>query len=348
VQVGLCAYDPQVMDPGPTSTYRYTADGQLAAVVNREAAARLRKPRLLVSFVVVGLVLGICASFTANAASLPDYLGRVLLIGVLWGLGWVVLVLVLMGAVGWPLAKVLNRRMMKRLFPQGSVTEVVLGPDMFVIKRPMQTRSIPYRTLFRLRPVGSFMRVELRRRLMAELLPLEMLPDHAIDFVRAKAQGRAPVAAPGGGNQPTRRVVVPDGWAAHVAAVHTWAVLRRTEFWVRLGLVLLASALLAVVTSTWWLLAAPSMALVNVTATYVWTRRAIALAVPPQSVASTEFFEDRFISRNRGGAREVRFDEIRTVDVRGDVALLRLVSERQTLAIARALLPEHELERLDR
>jgi hypothetical protein len=347
VQVELSAYDRPVMTSGPTTTYRYTADGRLATGLPREAAATLRNPLLFASFVFLGLVLGICSSLTANAASLPDYLGRVVFIGVLWGLGWVVLVLVLVCAVMWPIAKVFNRRMMERLFPVGSVTEVVVGRDSLVIKRPNRVRSLPYRKIFRVRPAGSFMRVQLRGHLVAELLPLEMLPDQAIEFIRAKAEGRGPVMSPGEGRA-TRQVVVPVGWAAEVAAVCTVALVRSTGFWVRLGLVLMASTLLAAATIPWWLLAAPVLALINVTVAYVGTRRTLALALPPGSLATTEFLDDRFISRNRGGGREIQLDEIRSVDVRGDVALLRLVSQRKTLAIARTLLPDDRLQRLQR
>ena len=335
------------MTSGPATTYRYTSDGRLATDLHRDGAAQLRNPLLWVSLVVVGLLLGIGASLATNVASLPHYLGRVLLIGVVWGLGWVVVVLVLIGALVLPLVKVVTRGLGERLFPEGSVTEVELGDDSLVIKRPTRTRSMRYRAIFRVRATGSFLRVERRGRLVAELLPLGMLPDDAIEFIRTRARGAWPVTALGEGN-PDRQVVVPVGWAAHVAASYTRAMTRSAGHWTRLGVALLVSALLAVVAGTSWLLVAPVWALLSVTVTYARTRRAIASALPTGSVATTEFLEDRFISRNAGGVREIGFADIRSVDVRGDVVLLRLTARRETLAIARALLPEDQLQHMRR
>jgi hypothetical protein len=63
-------------------------------------------------------------------------------------------------------------------------------------------------------------------------------------------------------------------------------------------------------------------------------------------VATTEFLDDRFVSRNHGGVREIRYDDVLAVDVRGDVALLRLATMPGRMLIARALLPDEQLARM--
>jgi len=346
VGVGRGAYHRPVTTSGPATTYRYIADGQLTARADRAATARLRRPLLIVALVLVGLVLGVGASLVTSAASLPHYLGRVLLIGVVWGLAWVIGVVVLVAALAVPLAKIINRRMVMRLFPDGSVTEVELGKDSLVLMRPTRTRAVPYRTIFRVRATECFLRFELRGRPLAELLPHGLLPDDAVEFIRARARGAWPLAAALGEGNPTRQVVVPAGWATHVAAVHTRAAMRSTSFLARLGLTLLVSAGLAVLAGPAWLVVAPLLALLNVAVTYARTRRAIATALPTGSVATTEFLEDRFIARNARWAREIRFDDIGSLDVCGDVLLLQLASGSGKLAIARALVPDDTLHHL--
>ena len=328
------------------TTYRYSSRGELRAVLNRRSAAVLRSPLSWISLVGVGLVLGIVASLATYAASLPDYLGRVLLIGVFWGLIWCAAVALLLGALVVPL-KALNRRLVTRLFPIGSVTEVELGEDSLVITRPTRTRTVPYRRIFRVRASGAFLRVEIKGRLMAELLPLGMLPDDAVQLIRTRARDLWPVTTVGEGS-PDRQVVIPADWAAQVADAHTRAWRRTTGFWIRLGVVLLVAVLLAGLAHPAWLLVAPAWAITSVAGTYTRTRRTVAAAVPAGSVASAEFLEDRFITRNAAGAREIRFDEIRTADVRGDVVLLRLAGRRPVLAIPRALLPDDALQHLPR
>lgn len=333
--------------PGATTTYRYVADGSLVAGANRAAMARLRNPWLIAAFVLVGLIVGTGSSLSVNAVSLPYHPGRVLLIGLLWGLGWLLVVAMLIGVLVVPLGRVANRRMVRRRFPDGSVTEVELGRDTLVIRRPARTRSAPYGAIRRVRANRSFVVVELHGRLLPELLPLGLLPDDAIDLIRTRSRGVRPATAVAAG-VPDREMVVPAGWSAHVAGVATRAALRTRGLWVRFGLALLVALLLAAVADPAWLLLVPVLTLPTLVHVHGGTSRAVARAMPTGSVASTEFSTDRFVSRNVGGVREIRFDDIRSTYVRGDVVLLRLVSSPQPVAIARSLVPEDQLERFPR
>jgi hypothetical protein len=332
--------------PDSTRTYRYVADGRLATGSGRQALARLLRPRVLTSFVLIGLLVGVGLSVSAYDASLRDHPGRVLFIGAVWGVAWMVTVATIVGVLVVPAVSVANRRMVSRLFPEGSVTEVELDRDGFVIRRRTGTRSIPYRSLVRVRTSGSLLRLELRGRPVAELLPRELLPDDVLELLRARSRDVWPTTATVGQGTPDRTMVVPTGWATRVAAAATTAALRRTGFWLRSGLVLLASVLLAIAVDPRWLLLGLVPPLLSLALTYTGTRRNVAAVLPAGSVASTEFLEDRFVSRNMGGAREIRFDDIRSIDVRGDVVFLGLVSRRSPLVIARVLVPDDQLARL--
>ena len=144
------------------------------------------------------------------------------------------------------------------------------------------------------------------------------------------------------------QMTVPAGWTAHLATVHTRASLTGRRFLVRVGTASVVSVFLALTVAPAWLLAAPVLALVSLGIAHGQARRALAAALPTGSVASTEVLDDRLVSRNAGGTREIRFDQVRSVDVRGDVVLLTLASVRGTMLIARALIPDDLLERLRR
>ncbi len=143
----------------------------------------------------------------------------------------------------------------------------------------------------------------------------------------------------------TRSFVVPPGWAAHVAGVYTLASLRHRAFLLRFGLVAMALVVLAAVESPWWALVVPGFLAVVALNTYVPTRRMLDRVVPDGSVATTDVFEDRLVSRNVGGVREIRYADVRALEVHGDVVLIRMTTERARL-IARALVPEELLQRL--
>jgi hypothetical protein len=341
VGVRRVAYYLPVTISGSGTTYRYVADGVLKSQVHREATALRRHRRLMSALVVVGLVLGVGASVITYHASLSQHFGKIMLVGVVWGLVWVAVIVMLVVVLVVPLTIVINRRMVTRLFPDGSVTEVELDEDSLVLRRPTRTRSVPYRAVIRLRATECFLGLALRGRPRVELLPLGLLPDDAIEFIRARARGAWPLSAPLGHGSATRQVVVPEGWANHVAAVQTRAEMSRPKFWTRVGLAFLVSAGLAVLTGSGWLVViAPGMALFAVAVTFARTRRAIATAMPTGSVASTEFLDDRLISRNARWAREIRFDDIRAVDGRGDVVFLETSSRSGKIVIARALIPD--------
>lgn len=334
-----------VSDPAPT--YTYVADAGLADRLRREATARLRRPLPLGILLVFGLVLGILASLITNAASLPTYRGKVVLIGVVWGLVWVAAVVVLTAVLVVPVSGVVIRRRVARDYPQGSRTEVELGDEALVLVRPTGTRTLPYRKIARVRPIGPWLTIAVRGRLIAELLPKGLLPDAALELIRARARGAAPAAVPWDG-VPTRQMVVPAGWATHLAAVHTRASVTSRRFLVRTGLAAVVSVVLALVLGPAWLAAAPVLALVSVATTFVQTRNSLSAVLPSGSVASTEVLADRFVSRNAGGTREIPFDQVRSVEVHGDVVFLMLASARGRMLIARALIPDDLLDRLRR
>ena len=325
---------------GPGATYRYVADGRLAQEVLRRGRTRVRSPLAVVTLLVVGLAFGIAASLSANAASLPTYRGRVLLIGVGWGLLWVLVTAVLIAVLVGPVAAVVSRRTIGRTFAVGSVTEVELGADALVLRRPTGTRTVPYRRIFRLRKTPSLLRIEVRGRFTAELLPAGLLPDTAIDYLRARARGASPLAEDREEWRPDREWVVPAGWAAHAAAIHAREALRTQRFWLRVGLALLVAVPLAVAAGPAWLLVVPLFALLFIAVAYVQARHSLSSVLPAGSVATTRFTDDRFVSRNAGGRREVSYDDVRRADLRDDLLVLTLSSQRGRMLIARDLVPD--------
>jgi hypothetical protein len=329
-----------VTTSGPGATYRYVADGRLAQETLSKGRARARSPLAVATLVVVGLTLGVATSLSVNAASLPTYRSRVVLIGVVWGLAWALLGAAIIAVLVGPVAAVVARRTIGRTFAVGSVTEVELAEDALVLRRPTGIRTVPYRRIFRLRKAGMWLRVEVRGRVLAELLPVGLLPDAAIDYVRARARGASPLADVGDQGRPDHEWVVPAGWAAHAAATHARETLRTRRFWIRVGIALLVAASLAAVAGPAWLLVVPLFASLFVAVTYGQARKAVAAVLPTGSVASTRFLDDRFVSSNAGGTREISYDDVRRADLRGDVVVLTLSSQRGRMLIARDLVPD--------
>ena len=89
----------------------------------------------------------------------------------------------------------------------------------------------------------------------------------------------------------------------------------------------------------------PAVCVLFFAVTYLQARRALASVLPVGSVASTTFLDDRFISRNAGGTREISFGDVRGATVRGDLVLLTLASQRGRMLIARDLVPDEMRER---
>jgi hypothetical protein len=330
---------------GATTAYRYVSDGRLAAELNRSRVAILGRPRLVVPFVVASLLFGVGASLVDNAASLPTYLGRVVLIGLMWGTVWLLFMVLCAGVISLPVGRAINRAWVARKFPEGSVTTVELGPDSILIERPTGLRSLPYAEVRRVRSSGFFWQLQLRGRPFVEVLPREMLPDSAVELIRARSRGVAPMSSAEPG-RPTRETVVPPGWAGHVAALQVGRTLRERRFWTRSAPVLLISGLATAVFGGAWVIGGVAWCVFNVGCTYVVTRRNVSAALPTGSTASTFFFDDRCVSRNTGGSREVRFTDIEAADVHDDVVFLRLRDHRGALVLARALVPDDALENL--
>jgi hypothetical protein len=108
----------------------------------------------------------------------------------------------------------------------------------------------------------------------------------------------------------------------------------------------LLGGLLGSILSPWWWLLGPLLVLVRLVLADVRTRRVMTRAVPTGSTATTYVLEDRFISHNAGGAREILFEDVRRASVHDDVVVLQLASTRGRFLIARALLPPDYVARL--
>lgn len=329
----------------PLTTCRYVSDGRLARRITRESWARLRRPWVLVSFVAFGLALGVVGSLSANAGSLPDQLGRVLLIGVIWGVGWLVVVAGLAAVVVVPLVRWRERQIAAQ-YPVGSVTEIAVGVDGLVVVRPSgKSAEIPYPAIRAVRTYGSLLAIRTRGRVWPELLPTGALSEVALEYLTVRAQGAWPAGGIVTSGEGTRRFVVPPGWAGHIAAVYTMRSLRRPSFLLRFGLVAVVLLVVAALEDPAWALVVPGLLVVLLVGVYVPTRRNAERALPEGSTATTEFREDGFVSRNAAGAREILYADIRSVVIRGDVLVMALRSG-PTRLFPRALFPDEVLDHL--
>ena len=324
-------YDESRSDSG--IVYRFVSDG---------AVPRVWTMKNWLALLVIALFLlcfGVITSIDTNAASLPHYWGQVILIGIALGIvlnAGAALVVVLAVLVG----QLMRRRTVRRLFPAGSTTEVALGEDSMVIRRPTGERTLPYRGMSRVRRTESWIRVFMRGEVRPELLPVGILPEAAIGPLRGRV-GHTPMAVVPD-HAPTCSMLVPAGWAAHLASVYRRATVRSAGFWVSTLSLLAVGGLLGLISPGWWLVG-PLLILVRFVVVNTRARDAMARALPSGSTATTYVLEDRFISRNAGGTREFLFDDIRRATVHDDVVVLWLVSVREQFLIARALLPPDTL-----
>jgi hypothetical protein len=318
----------------------------MARRLSQERWKRLRHPALLVSVVVFGVAFGLSASFLTYQDSLPKYLGRVVLIGLLWGLYWILAIALLTPAIMVPLGRWRGRRTASQ-YPAGSVTEVLLGTEDLVIVRPSGDRSeIAYARIRQVRTFGSLQAIYLRNTYWPTTLPTGALTEEALAHVHERMYGAPPAPDSLMTADPTRTFVAPPGWATHVAGVYTRANLGRPAFLVRFGLISLALLVLAVLVSPWCALVIPVLFVVVVLGGYVPTLRMLRRVVPDGSVATIEVLEDRVVYRNAGGAREIRYADVRSVAVRDDIVLMRLTTPRGAGVMPRALVPDDVLHRL--
>lgn len=330
--------------PGEPTVYRFVSDGRMAVDVNRDAMARMNRPFVWLAASVASFTVGFGLSYQANRDSLPYYRGEVIRIATGWGLVFVALTA---GAVllGLALGRRSNRWRMRRLYPEGSATEVELTADALILRRPSGTRSIPYGDI---RKVKSRERVQwlvVRRRPLTEALPASLLPPDALDAIRARSRGAVPFSSSPPPTGPARQLVVPEHWASHVAAATVRRTLGRPRFWVRLGLAILVSIPMGLLGGRAWLALAPALALVSLAVVHLQTRRSIASTLPPGSLAATEVHQDRLVSRSAHWTRVIPFDAIRRIDVRGDVVFIEMTTVPPLLVLARELVPDDLIER---
>jgi hypothetical protein len=335
-----------VTKPEPVLTCHYVSDGEVGRRMTRDRRRRMRHPALLGSTVVLGLALGEGASFLSYTDSLPEYLGRVLWIGFVWGVCWIAAVALFTAALVLPLVRWRERRVAAQ-YPAGSVTEVRLDTYALVILRPSGERSeLAYEGIRRVRTFGSLQAIYLRGSRWPELLPTGALTEEALSRLHERMRGAPPTTEVGVTADATRTFAVPAGWAAHVAGVYARANLRRPAFLLRFGLVCLAILVVAVLDSWWWALVVPVLFAVVVLGGYVPTLRMLRGVLPDGSTATSEVLGDRLVYRNASGVREIRYADIRGVDVRGDVVLMRLTTPRGVGVLPRALIPDDLLQRL--
>jgi len=317
----------------------------MASGLNRDSLARMNRPVVWAAFTLVGFGVGFYASFDSNRASWPYYRGEVIRIALVWGL--VVAALMIPAALlGLAMGRATNRWRMRRMFPTGSVTEIRLDPDALVLTRPGTTRTIPYGRIRRVKLYEHTHWIVVRGRPLVEVLPAGLLPGEAVEILQARASGAVPLSWTSPPMGPVLRMVVPDSWAAHVAAVTVREIVGKPRFWVRLGLAVLVSATIAYAAGIEWLALGPALALVAFMVAYVRTRDAMAVAMPSGSVASMEVLDDQLVSRTARWAREIPFDEVREVRVRDDVVFLAMTGTPPLLALARELVPDAVIERL--
>jgi hypothetical protein len=171
-----------------------------------------------------------------------------------------------------------------------------------------------------------------------------VLPPPVVERLAARAGRGSPltVIEPTGGQM--RQFTVPTGWSEHLARAYVASTLRRRRFVVRFGSTSLVLLVLGALLNWWWAIVVPTLLIVVLVGVYVPTRRRLAVALPAGSEATTEVLGDRLVSRNAGGAREIRYDDVEAVTVRNDVAMLRLASG-SVMLLARSLVPDEILAR---
>jgi hypothetical protein len=329
-----------VTSSGPPATFRYLSDGRLGDQLTRERLTRLRRPPFVVPVVILGLAFGLWA---ARSQSDPFWL---LAFGIAYCLLFLAFLAVVFLVLVVPISVVGNRGWAARHFPAGTVTEVELGDDALLVWGAGGARTIPYSTVFLVKRAGALVRIQQRGHLVPMLLPATTLPDEAIEFVRTRARGAWPALAAPDEPAPTRKFVVPPGWASHVAVAHVSDYLPRSRFLVRLGAVALVAAVLAVLAGPVWLLAVPAYAAVICVGTYVQTRARFSAILPEGSVMTSRVYDDRLVTSNAGGVREIGFDDVERVQVRADLVLLELDSRPGVTLIARTLVPDDVIARM--
>ena len=333
--------------PGPV--FRYVADGRLPKAAARAKIRLLRHPVALALLGSVGLVYGVYVAVSGYDIAPSQEPGRFVATTLAWGAGLLLLVAILL-VVLVPLVHVSVRRQTRRLFPSGSVTEVELGADELAVRRHLPTgsdrsRTLAYRDLFRVRATPPLVRLEVAGSFRHEVLPAGLLPDDAVAFIQARKRGVWPsssgaAAAPEGApSEGTREWVVPHGWAAHVARVYAREQLRGRRYWVTTAFVMLVSGALATRFGPIWLAAGAALCLLPLLAVYVQARRELGLVLLEGSVASTEIVDGTLVSRNTGGVRRLRLEDVTSVRVRGDVVVVRTAVDRASLLFARELMP---------
>lgn len=338
--------------------YRYVSDGRLTAGMRRGVLAPARSPwrwGALVVLCVTGGVAAVCYTYARvleengfdplDPVGIPAHLGELAFSGTVWGLllSLVAAALVLPFV---PLGLRVQGRRVARMLPAGTVVEAELGETELLVRGASDTRAIPYGVIHDLRARGAFLEVRLRGAGALTRLPVDLLPDEAVEAVRA-ATGTT--STPGPEAEPaTRSWVVPDGWAGHVASAVTAAGLRGAAWWVKVGVVTVVALLVAALVDPRWLLAVPVAMLLSIALGYVVVRRRVAAVLPVGSVATVRVSSDSFVLRTSAGTRAIRFTSvaaIRFLGARRDVVLLRL-RPADGLLVARALLPDELLERL--
>ncbi len=330
-------------NPPPTATYGYVADGTLPERIGRAEAALYRKRQTIGAGIVLafGTVYWVL-TLDPGARNLPVTTYLVIYLIVCFGLLALVAVFY---AITAPVVRALARRRADRQFPQGSTTEVELGPEELTIRRPDRNRSAPYPDVVRAKPHRGYLVLRFRRRPLVELLPPDLLPQDAIQLILLRSRGLRPNATlTSSTGDTTREFIVPAGWCDRVALAGIAQATRTSSYWVRIGTYLLLSVVIARLAGDARLLTlGPLLAVASMLLPYVLTRNAVRSANPVGSRAVTLAKSDRFITQHAQGEREIRFDDIAQVRLIGEVAYVEQISAGRPITIARTLLPDEVL-----
>lgn len=329
---------------GTGTTYRFVTDASTARRIARAMTRlRVRRPgRWLPAIAGVCVVAGVICSELVNAGTTPRYSGEVEVIGLLWGLVFAALVSAACVG-GFLVGGGADRRYAARLFPPGLTLEAELGDAALVVRRPSGAVRVDYATLRGVTVTPDLVRLARRGHPQGEILPRALLPDEAIELLRRRGGTRPVEPGPTPG---AHRFVVPEGWASHVARVHTILALGERRFWGRFLVSVLVALALAVTTSPAALLLVPVFLVTAGVVTYVRARGVFAAALPTGSTATTDYEDEQVVSRNALGVRRVPYDDIATVRTRDDLVVLTLRSMPGVWLLPRALVPDERLAAL--
>ncbi|MGW6426516.1 hypothetical protein ACWF82_27910 [Nocardia sp. NPDC055053] len=328
---------PMVPSPAqPDSVFTADAD-TIARLAHRGALLTVRQPARV--FVPAAIAL----------ALLP--------LGEIHGL-WTQAVLTVAVVLGWPVIGYLaSRRELRRLcalvYAPGALSAVQLGPDAMDIADADGYVRLPYEFIVAIREAGAF--TLLQTVWTTLLVARELFPPSIVERLPALFENRqeplpgspAPLPPMPIVPSPHATVVADDDLGRHLLS----AALR--EPWNRIPLVAAVSTfVVTVVALTAWLIGPRwagliiVMCVVLACVSFYAARnpapddvRALKYAAPG-AVMATQFGSDGFVFQTATGLLRIRYADIRRIDIRDAVTIVRRTGRDSTYAIPTALFPE--------